>query len=98
MANTPDRVKSTTHLFAVNTRRKEKGATLVGASALLTTTMLQQGKIIEALQEAGLRDQVKVMVGGAPVTEEWSSKIGADGYAEDVIDAVALAKKLVGVR
>ena len=77
---------------------KEKGATLVGASALLTTTMLQQGKIIEALQEAGLRDQVKVMVGGAPVTEEWASKIGADGYAEDAIDAVALAKKLVGVR
>jgi len=71
---------------------------LVGASALLTTTMLQQGKIIEALQQAGLRDQVKVMVGGAPVTEEWVSKIGADGYAEDAIDAVALAKKLVGVR
>jgi methanogenic corrinoid protein MtbC1 len=71
---------------------------LVGASALLTTTMLQQGKIIEALQQAGLRDQVKVMVGGAPVTEEWMSKIGADGYAEDAIDAVALAKKLVGVR
>jgi len=61
---------------------------LVGASALLTTTMLQQGKIIEALQEAGLCDQVKVMVGGAPVTEEWASKIGADGYAEDAIDAV----------
>lgn len=60
--------------------------------------MLQQGKIIEALQQAGLRDQVKVMVGGAPVTEEWVSKIGADGYAEDAIDAVALAKKLVGVR
>lgn len=71
---------------------------MVGASALLTTTMLQQGKIIEALQQAGLRDQVKVMVGGAPVTEEWVSKIGADGYAEDAIDAVALAKKLVGVR
>jgi len=71
---------------------------LVGASALLTTTMLQQGKIIEALQQAGLRDQVKVMVGGAPVTEEWVSKIGADGYAEDAIDAVALAKKLVGIR
>ena len=71
---------------------------MVGASALLTTTMLQQGKITEALQQAGLRDQVKVMVGGAPVTEEWMSKIGADGYAEDAIDAVALAKKLVGVR
>ncbi|UCG11807.1 MAG: corrinoid protein [Deltaproteobacteria bacterium] len=77
---------------------KDKGATLVGASALLTTTMLQQGKIIEALQEAGLRDQIKVMVGGAPVTEEWASKIGADGYAEDAISAVALAKILVGVQ
>ncbi len=64
MANTSDRVKSTTHLFAVNVRNKyeEKDATLVGDSALLTTTMLQQGKIIESLQEASLRDQVKVMV------------------------------------
>ena len=75
---------------------KETDATLVGASALLTTTMLQQGKIIEALQEAGLRDQVHVMVGGAPVTQEWATKVGADGYAEDAISAVALAKRLVG--
>jgi corrinoid protein of di/trimethylamine methyltransferase len=76
---------------------KGSGATLVGASALLTTTMLHQREIIEALQEAGLGDQVKVMVGGAPVTESWAEKIGADGYAEDAIMAVALAKKLVGV-
>jgi corrinoid protein of di/trimethylamine methyltransferase len=75
---------------------KETGATLLGASALLTTTMLQQQKIIEALQEAGLRDRVKVMVGGAPVTESWAEKIGADGHAEDAISAVALAKRLVG--
>ena len=75
---------------------RESGATLVGASALLTTTMLQQQQLIEALQEAGLRDQVKVMVGGAPITENWSEKIGADGYAEDAISAVALAKNLVG--
>lgn len=75
---------------------KETNANLVGASALLTTTMLQQQKIIEALEEAGLRDQVKVMVGGAPVTQSWADKIGADGYAEDAIAAVALAKKLVG--
>jgi corrinoid protein of di/trimethylamine methyltransferase len=75
---------------------RESGATLVGASALLTTTMLQQQHLIEALQEAGLRDQVKVMVGGAPITENWSDKIGADGYAEDAISAVALAKNLVG--
>lgn len=71
-------------------------ATLVGASALLTTTMLHQQEVIEALKEAGLRDQVKVVVGGAPVTESWAEKIGADGYAEDAISAVAIAKKLVG--
>jgi corrinoid protein of di/trimethylamine methyltransferase len=75
---------------------KERGATLVGASALLTTTMLHQKEVIEALKEAGLREQVKVMIGGAPVTETWAAQIGADGYAEDAIGAVALAKKLVG--
>jgi corrinoid protein of di/trimethylamine methyltransferase len=73
---------------------KETNATIVGASALLTTTMPAQEKIIEALVETGLRDQVKVMVGGAPVTQSWAQKIGADGYAEDAIGAVALAKKL----
>jgi corrinoid protein of di/trimethylamine methyltransferase len=76
---------------------KETGATLIGASALLTTTMLHQQEIIEALQEAGLRGQVKVMIGGAPITESWAAKIGADGYAEDAIGAVALAKRLVGI-
>jgi 5-methyltetrahydrofolate--homocysteine methyltransferase len=75
---------------------KETGATVVGASALLTTTMLQQQKLVEALEEAGIRDQVKVLVGGAPVTENWAEKIGADGYAEDAISAVAVAKGLVG--
>ena len=75
---------------------RESGATLVGASALLTTTMLQQQRLVEALEEAGLRDQVKIMVGGAPVTQSWADNIGADGYAEDAISAVALAKKLVG--
>ncbi|MBL7062766.1 MAG: corrinoid protein [Anaerolineae bacterium] len=76
---------------------KETNATLVGASALLTTTMPEQQKIIEGLKEAGLRDRVKVIVGGAPVTQSWAEKIGADGYAEDAIAAVALAKRLVGV-
>jgi corrinoid protein of di/trimethylamine methyltransferase len=75
---------------------KETNATLVGASALLTTTMSEQQRIIEALKEAGLRDRVKVMVGGAPVTQSWAEKIGADGHAEDAIGAVAVAKKLVG--
>jgi len=76
---------------------KETQATLVGASALLTTTMPQQQKIVEALKEAGLRERVKVMVGGAPVTAGWAEKVGADGYAEDAISAVALAKSLVDV-
>jgi len=76
---------------------KETNATLIGASALLTTTMRAQQDVIRALQEAGLRDQVKVMVGGAPVTQSWVERIGADGYAEDAIGAVAVAKKLVGV-
>jgi len=65
-------------------------------SALLTTTTPAQQKTIEALKEAGLRDEVLVLVGGAPVTQEWADQIGADGYAEDAIEAVALAKKLVG--
>lgn len=73
---------------------KENNATIVGASALLTTTMLQQQKLIEALEEAGLRKQVKVMVGGAPVTQSYADQIGADGYAEDAISAVDIAFRL----
>ena len=74
---------------------QENDADIIGASALLTTTMLQQKKLIESLQEAGLRDKVKVMVGGAPVTESFASEIGADGYAEDAISAVDLAFRLI---
>jgi 5-methyltetrahydrofolate--homocysteine methyltransferase len=73
---------------------KEYDGTMIGASALLTTTMVQQEKLIEALKEAGLRDKVKVMVGGAPVTESFAKQIGADGYAEDAISAVNLAFRL----
>ena len=73
---------------------RDSGASIVGASALLTTTMLQQEKLIQALKEADLRDQVKVMVGGAPVTASYAEKIGADGYAEDAISAVQLAMRL----
>ena len=73
---------------------KKTNATIVGASALLTTTMLQQQKLIEALEEAGMRDQVKVIIGGAPVTQDFASEIGADGYAEDAIAAVNLAIRL----
>ena len=76
---------------------KETGANLVGLSALLTTTMTVQGQVIEALNEAGVRAQVKVMVGGAPVTRSWAEEIGADGYAEDAMGAVAMARSLVAV-
>ena len=74
---------------------REHGANLVGLSALLTTTMGVQRKVIEALRAEGLRDGVKVMVGGAPVGEQWAAQIGADGYAEDAVAAVELAKRLV---
>jgi corrinoid protein of di/trimethylamine methyltransferase len=74
---------------------KEEGATMVGASALLTTTMLQQKELIKAIEEAGLRDQVKIMVGGAPVTASYAKEIGADGYAEDAISAVDMAFRLI---
>jgi corrinoid protein of di/trimethylamine methyltransferase len=73
---------------------RENQATIVGASALMTTTMLEQKKIIEALEEAGLRDQVKVLVGGSPVSQAWADQIGADGYAQDAISTVDLALRL----
>jgi corrinoid protein of di/trimethylamine methyltransferase len=74
---------------------EENTADIVGTSALLTTTMLQQKKVIEALAAADLRNKVKVMVGGAPVTESFAAEIGADGYAEDAISAVDLAFRLI---
>jgi len=74
---------------------KENDADIVGASALLTTTMLHQRTLIEALKDAGLRDKVKVMIGGAPVTESYAREIGADGYAEDAISAVEMAFRLI---
>lgn len=70
---------------------KESGATLVCLSALLTTTMTYQKDIIEALKEAGLRDKVKVMVGGAPVTQSFADEIGADAYTEDAASAAEVA-------
>jgi methanogenic corrinoid protein MtbC1 len=74
---------------------RETGANILGLSALLTTTMTVQREVIEALEEAGIRDQVKVMIGGAPVNQEWAVTIGADGYAEDAMGAVELARQLV---
>jgi corrinoid protein of di/trimethylamine methyltransferase len=74
---------------------RETGANLLGLSALLTTTMTVQREIIDALAEAGIRDQVRVIVGGAPISKEWADSIGADGHAEDAVGAVELAKRLV---
>ncbi len=73
-----------------------EGPLVIGMSALLTTTMPGMGNTIKALQEAGLRDQVKVMVGGAPVTDDFAKRIGADGYSPDASAAVRLAKRLAG--
>ncbi|NLF40069.1 cobalamin-binding protein [bacterium] len=76
---------------------KEKDASLLGMSALLTTTMPSMKSTIEALGNAGLKGKVKTMIGGAPVTQHYADEIGADGYAPDAASAVDVAKKLVGV-
>ena len=77
-------------------KAREVDADIIGVSALLTTTMVRQRDVVEALDDMGMRPRVKVMVGGAPVTGEWVREIGADGYSEDAIGAVAVAKKLLG--
>ena len=74
---------------------KEKGANIVAMSALLTTTMPAMKTTMEALQSAGVRQQVKVLIGGAPITQKYADEIGADGYSENAVGAVALAKKAV---
>jgi 5-methyltetrahydrofolate--homocysteine methyltransferase len=75
---------------------KELKPDIVGISALLTTTVGKQKEIIETLKEEGLRDSVKVMIGGAPINQTWADQIGADGYAEDATTAVKLARRLIG--
>jgi len=77
-------------------KAREEKADIVAVSALLTTTMVRQRDVVEALDDMGMRPKVKVMVGGAPVTQQWAKEIGADGYSEDAIGAVAVAKKLLG--
>ncbi len=74
---------------------EEHNAPLMGMSALLTTTMPNMGKTIEAFIDADLRDDVKIMVGGAPVTQDFSDDMGADGYGEDALACVELAKRLL---
>ncbi len=73
----------------------EDGAQVIGMSALLTTTMSNMGVTVEALKAAGLRDKVKVMIGGAPVTQEYANQIGADGFAADASSATRVARELV---
>ena len=74
---------------------RETGAEMLALSALLTTTMIGQREVIENLIQAGIRDQVKVIVGGAPVSQAWADEISADAYAENAMDAVEVAKRLL---
>ena len=81
--------------FAEGVRANDAG--LIAMSALLTTTMGSMKDIVDGLEEAGLRDSVKVMIGGAPVTQEYADRINADGYARDAGSAVHTAMELLGV-
>ena len=74
----------------------EKNVDVIGISALLTTTMIGQKKIIDILKERKLTDQFKVILGGAPVTNSWVEECGADGFAENAVEAVKLVKSLLG--
>jgi len=78
-------------------KAEEVGADIIGTSALLTTTMEGQKKLELALKKAGLKSKYKTMIGGAPVTQRWADRIGADAYAEDAGEAVKKAKKLLGM-
>jgi trimethylamine corrinoid protein len=75
----------------------EVNADVIAMSALLTTTMVKQREVIETLEKENIRGKFKIMVGGAPVTRDWVQKIGADGYSEDAIGAVNIAKQLLGL-
>lgn len=76
---------------------KDNNAQVIGMSALLTTTMLNMKTIIEALKNDALRDRVKIVIGGAPVTQSYADEIGADGYAADAATAVTVVKQLLNV-
>jgi corrinoid protein of di/trimethylamine methyltransferase len=83
---TPEKFIATIH---------EKKANIIAMSALLTTTMPSMKTTIDALTQAGVRNKVKVLIGGAPITQKYADEIGADGYSENAVGAVALAKKAV---
>jgi 5-methyltetrahydrofolate--homocysteine methyltransferase len=74
---------------------KEKDGTIVALSALLTTTMTMMKNVVQALEKAGIRQKTKVIIGGAPITQQYADEIGADGYSDNASTAVALARKLV---
>jgi 5-methyltetrahydrofolate--homocysteine methyltransferase len=76
---------------------KEKGAGAIGMSALLTTTMLNMKETIKYIDQSNMRDQVKVLIGGAPVTQHYANEIGADGYAPDAASAVSELKRLLKI-
>jgi 5-methyltetrahydrofolate--homocysteine methyltransferase len=76
---------------------RDCNAHIISMSALLTTTMLSMRGTIDALKAAGLRDRIKVLIGGAPITQRFADEIGADGYGASAVDAVALARKAMGV-
>ena len=73
---------------------KQKDGTIVALSALLTTTMTMMKNVIQALEKAGIRQKTKVIIGGAPITQQYADEIGADGYSDNASAAVALARKL----
>ena len=79
-------------------RAKAENADIIAMSALLTTTMLSMKETIKVIKKAGIRDKVKIMVGGAPVTQSFAEEIGADGYAPDAATAVTKAKELLGIK
>ena len=74
---------------------KEHKPNIIGMSALLTTTMINMAEVIKALEAAGLRDKVKIMIGGAPITQNYADQIGADGYSPDAASAVDNAKSFI---
>ncbi len=76
---------------------KEKDGSIIAMSALLTTTMTQMKAVVKALDEGGIRNKVRVIIGGAPITQQYADEIGADGYGDNASTAVALARKLVAV-
>lgn len=78
-------------------KAKEVNASFVCMSTLMTTTMSGMGKVIELLKEAGIRDQVKVLIGGGPISQKFADTIGADGYSSNAVEAVKLAKKMLNI-